>query len=271
MTMRKSKSMDGHPIHWEKGVVQVTRKPIRIFLLVLSMVLACSAIVYAATFYADLEWPHYIYGEATLTIGANDEGIASAKTTTWALGIAYDPFRVHCQLWENGHYLTSDTDNYPTFGQYYELELNDFSSGPKYDGDYWVYAVHYAEGNSYVNDIQSSGYVSVSKRSGIDIVAWNAPSMAIAESLSPYDATIVPWHKLDTLKTVLGGQKGERFMWTVIEAVVPRLERGDMMPAVAIDSEAAAAVVFVPKEKGGHIEIRLPFPDTDKTPMTDSI
>ena len=144
----------------------------------------------------------------------------------------------------------------PPYGEYYAPIVRTSI----YDGNWWVYGVHRGECDSFENDITSDGWVYASKRSEPDLVEWNKPSMNIAESITDNATQLVPWHSLSALKAILGRDAGGRFMWTVIDTVVPLLEEGDLLPAVAVNQEAGTALVLVPKQGDGYSLIELELP-----------
>lgn len=240
----------------------------RTLLLAMGLVLVCTAIAYAATFYATMEWPFYISGYSTLTANSTSAS-ASTETLVQAYQIWFDPMRAHCQLWEDGHLMDSDDNSISTYGQYAEIFAY-CSASSKYDGNWWVYGIHQAyDGYLDWNEITSDGYVSA-KSGDVNLQAWNELSMSIAESCSGKDAILIPWYELATAKTLLGKDVGCGLVARIIDTVVPQLQKGDLMPAVSVDKVAGVATVFVPHEKGGCSTIKLEFPKADNaTTLTE--
>ena len=70
--------------------------PLRICLLGICLVIVFASIAYAATFYADMEYPYLVSGYSELTVDG-DEAEAYAQTQTQLLA-PYDELRAHCQL-----------------------------------------------------------------------------------------------------------------------------------------------------------------------------
>lgn len=244
----------------------------RTLMLGLIFVLAWASLAYAATYWADREYPYIITGYSDIVL---DGDTATAFSVTYTdYNEPYDELRAHCQLWEDGHFLDSQTEIVETTGWRLIYSYGDgdaLEETSSYDGNFWVYGVHRGLLYSMENDITSDGYLSISRRgSELALPAWNAPSLAIAESSSWGDTILVPWYKLDMLNEVLDQSVGSVLMTEVLDAVTPQLRRGDLLPAVAINQEAATALVFVPKEAGGHYVIELKLPATGDTKATDS-
>lgn len=246
----------------------MTKRFARTILLALSFVLMCAAVVYAATFYATMEWPFYISGYSTLT-ATSTSATARSETLTQALQIWYDPFRAHCQLWEDGHFANYKDKTTSTWGQYKEIFTAYCSATSEYDGNWWVYGVHQAYGPLDYNDITSDGYVSSARRGAVDLLTWNDPAMAIAQANSSKSARVIPWYELASGQALLGEVMGRHFVTTIIDAVVPQLEKGDLLPAVSVDEAAAVATVFVPRIKGGYSIFTLKLPEAH-TPAVEA-
>ena len=239
----------------------------------LVIVMVCASVAYAATFYATMEWPHLVSGYSNLVVDG-DQAQAFSQTETQLIE-PYDEVRAHCQLWENGHYRTSQTNIVETFGvtlfqiySYGNSSSNKLTANSIYDGDWWVYGVHRGECSSYENDITSSGYVSSSKRATVDPLRWNEPTLALARTLSSSDAVVIPWSDLGALKDKLGVAAGGRLINSVIDRVVPSLSEGDLLPAIALDKEAGTVSVFILQEKGTHQVIMLSLGDSLSTTTT---
>jgi hypothetical protein len=242
----------------------------------LSLVLALASLAYAATFWADREYPYIVSGYSDLVLDGNT---ATAHSVTYTdYNEPYDELRAHCQLWEDGHFLDSQTEIIETFGwrliySYGDGEPEDaLEETSSYDGNFWVYGVHRGILYSMDNDITSDGYLSISKRgNGVDLQEWNTMSMAIARTYSGNGAILVPWYKLNALKSILGQAVGGELMITVIDGVMPLLNKGDLFPTVAVDREAGSATVVVPLENGGHRVIMFEFPKDDAIKAGDSV